>query len=101
MPDIDAMEVVGRFWRGPSARDRHRSRRAGTVRRPTLVRGDAGYVARILSMLQQDGVAESAPSPITARALYRYEGRDRRIAYSNLPIDCLSSASRGILERGD
>jgi len=55
----------------------------------------------ILSLLQQDGVPESAPCPIAARALYRYDGRDRRIAYSNLPIDRLSSASRGIRERGD
>jgi hypothetical protein len=47
-------------------------------------------------------VCRRAPrARITARALYRYEGRDRRIAYSNLPIDRLSSASRGILERGD
>lgn len=59
------------------------------------------YVARILSMVQQSGVQIGGQSPIAARALYRYEGRDGRVVYSNLPIERLSSATREILEGRD
>jgi soluble lytic murein transglycosylase-like protein len=59
------------------------------------------YVARILNLAQQADAQVGAQSPIAARALYRYEGRNGQVVYSNLPIDRLSSASRGILERGD
>jgi hypothetical protein len=38
------------------------------------------------------------PRPVAARALYRYEGRDGGVVYSNLPIERLSSATRDILE---
>jgi soluble lytic murein transglycosylase-like protein len=55
------------------------------------------YVTRILSLVQQAG-AVGGQSPIAARALYRYEGRDGRVVYSNLPIERLSSATRDILE---
>jgi hypothetical protein len=100
MPDIDGMEVVERFCAvrqrviGTDQGARYGATPDTCTRRRSLYRA-------ILSLLQQDGVPESAPSPIAARALYRDGGRARRIAYSNLPIDRLSSASRGILERGD
>jgi soluble lytic murein transglycosylase-like protein len=56
------------------------------------------YVARILNLLQQAGVHSGAQSPNAARALYRYEGRNGGVVYSNLPIDHLSSATRAILD---
>jgi hypothetical protein len=98
MPDIDAMEVVERFCAvrqrviGTDQDARYRTTPDTCTRRRSLCRA-------ILSLLQQDGVPESAVSLIAARALYRYESRDRRIAYSDLPIDRLSSASRGIRAR--
>lgn len=55
------------------------------------------YVASILRRLAQD----ATPSPIAARALYRYEGRSGRVVYSNLPIERLSSTTRELLEGGD
>jgi soluble lytic murein transglycosylase-like protein len=55
------------------------------------------YVTRILTLVQQAGPV-GGQSPIAARALYRYEGRDGRVVYSNLPIERLSSATRDILE---
>jgi len=56
------------------------------------------YVTRILNLLND---TSGRQSPIAARALYRYEGRDGGIVYSNLPIEQLSSATREILERRD
>ena len=55
------------------------------------------YVARILSLLQQNGVPGSA-SAIAAPALYRDEGRDGRVVY---PIERLSWTTRPILEGRD
>jgi soluble lytic murein transglycosylase-like protein len=59
------------------------------------------YVARILSLLEQTGASGSRETQAAARALYRYEGRDGGVVYSNLPIDRLSSATRAILEGRD
>jgi len=59
------------------------------------------YVARILSLLEQTGASGSRETPAAARALYRYEGRDGGVVYSNFPIDRLSSATRAILEGRD
>jgi Transglycosylase SLT domain len=56
------------------------------------------YVARILSLLEQTGAARSRETPAASRTLYRYEGRDGGVVYSNLPIERLSSATRAILE---
>jgi len=44
---------------------------------------------------------ERPPSPITARALYRTKAATAASPTPTLPIDRLSSASRGILERGN
>lgn len=54
------------------------------------------YVTRILNLLNETGGLQS---PMAARVLYRYEGRDGGVVYSNLPIERLSSATRAILER--
>ena len=59
------------------------------------------YVARILSLLEQTGASGRRETPAAARTLYRYEGRDGGVVYSNLPIDHLSSATRAILEGRD
>jgi soluble lytic murein transglycosylase-like protein len=53
------------------------------------------YVTRIMNLLSETGGQQSA---IAAPVLYRYEGRDGGVVYSNLPIERLSSATRAILE---
>jgi len=67
-----------------------RRSRAIAVFHPTPKRG--AHVAHILSLLQ-NGVPGSA-SAIAAPALYRDEGRDGRVVYSNLPIERLSWTTR-------
>ena len=65
------------------------------------------YVARILRLVKQADAPASADAPAAgrgaapeARTLYRYETADRRVIYSNLPIERLSSTTREMLDAG-
>src|SRR5262245_56440568 len=55
------------------------------------------YVARILRLLEQDGVSAVSARPAASTTLYRYDAPDGQVVYSNLPIDKLSPATRAML----